>query len=100
MNPGFSGIARATLDARLVRPPARGLDVLTTLEHFAIISYLVPVDRLRPHVDPQFDVLPFREGGKTCGLVSVVPFVDVDFRFARLPFLRFRFAQTNYRLYV
>ncbi|HEX8796536.1 MAG TPA: DUF2071 domain-containing protein [Polyangiaceae bacterium] len=94
------GTARARLDARLARPRAQGLDVITTLEHFAIVSYLVPVDRLRPHVDPQFEVVPFRERGETCGLVSVVPFVVVDFRFARLPFLRFRFAQTNYRLYV
>lgn len=91
---------RSTLDARLARPPARGLDAVTTLEHFAMVSYLVPLDRLRPHVDPQFEVVPFRDRGQTCGLVSVVPFVDVDFRFAALPLLRFRFAQTNYRLYV
>src|SRR4029077_18592425 len=39
-------------------------------------------------------------GGGACGLVAVVPFFDYDFRFCRLPFVRFRFAQTNYRLYV
>ena len=33
--------------------------------------------------------------------LSAVPFVDVDFHFARLaPFAKFRFAQTNHRVYV
>jgi uncharacterized protein YqjF (DUF2071 family) len=93
-------LARTTLDARLVRAQARWLDVLTSLEHFALVSYAVPIERLRPHIAPELEIFTLRDEGRTCGLVSAVPFVDVDFRFAALPFLRFRFAQTNYRVYV
>jgi uncharacterized protein DUF2071 len=88
------------LAARLVRPTARGIDVITNLRHFALVSYLVPIERLQGYVDPAFEVVPFTADGVTGGLLSVVPFLDVDFRFARLPWLRFRMGQTNYRLYV
>ena len=90
----------AILDQRLARPAARGIDVITSLRHFSLVSYLVPIARLRPYVDPAFEIAPFTLGGVTGGLLSVVPFLDVDFRFARLPFLRFSMGQTNYRLYV
>ncbi len=90
----------ALLAARLLRPPLGWLDVTTSLRHFAIISYLVPLERLRPHVNPQFGIVPFTVDGRKYGLLSVVPFLDQDFCFSRLPWLRFRFGQTNYRLYV
>ncbi len=85
----------------LTCPPVRGRDVKATLEHFAIVSYAVPPDRVRPYVDPQFDLdcFPGTEG-EPLVWVSMVPFEDQDFRFAAMPWLRFRFGQTNYRTYV
>ncbi len=88
------------LAARMTRPLARGIDVITSLRHFALVSYLVPFERLRPYVHPAFDIATITVGGVTGGLLSVVPFLDVDFRFSSLPFLRFSMGQTNYRLYV
>ena len=38
--------------------------------------------------------------GAERGLVSAVPFRDLDFRFQFAPWLRFAFGQTNYRAYV
>ncbi len=99
-NPSPPADFHALLAARLARPVARGIDVITSLRHFALVSYLVPIARLRPYVDPAFEIAPFTVDGVTGGLLSVVPFLDVDFRFARLPFLRFSMGQTNYRLYV
>ncbi len=85
----------------LTRPPVSGRDVLATLEHFAIISYAVPADRVRPHVHPGFDLDCFPgSDGRPLVWVSMVPFEDQDFRFVALPWLRFRFGQTNYRTYV
>ncbi len=91
---------RALLDQRLVRPRPRGIDAITSLRHFALINYLVPVPQLQRIIHPAFTVVPFSVDGISGGLLSVVPFYDVDFRFARLPLLRFRMGQTNYRLYV
>lgn len=88
-------------DDLLTRPPVAGRDVVTNLEHFAIVSYAVPVQRVRPLIDPRFDLDRFPgAGGEPSVWVSMVPFEDQDFRFAALPWLRFRFGQTNYRTYV
>jgi len=78
------------------------LDVRSKLLHFALINYAVPIDRLRPHIpEAHFEIVPFEIGGQTCGLLSVVPFLDDDFHYARLaPFAKFRFGQTNHRVYV
>lgn len=78
------------------------MDIRSTLLHFALINYSVPIERLRPHLPSErFDIVPFSIGGRRCGLLSVVPFLDDDFRFVKIaPFLKFRFAQTNHRLYV
>lgn len=87
--------------AMLTRPPLRGRDVEATLEHFAIVSYAVPPDRVRPHVHPAFDLDCFAgQQGEPLVWVSMVPFKDQDFRFAAARWLRFRFGQTNYRTYV
>ena len=37
-------------DDLLTRPTVSAFDVEATLEHFAIVSYAVPPDRVRPHV--------------------------------------------------
>jgi Uncharacterized conserved protein (COG2071) len=85
----------------LTRPALGGLDVISSLEHFAIITYAVPPERLRPHVDSRFDLdcIPGLDG-EPRALVSMVPFEDRDFRFVRCPWPRFRMGQTNYRAYV
>ena len=45
--------------------------------------------------------MEFEIGGERQAMLSVVPFVDADFCFYRLfPWLKFRFPQTNHRVYV
>jgi uncharacterized protein YqjF (DUF2071 family) len=88
-------------DKLLARPPLSGIDAVATLRHFAIVSWAVDPARVRPHIHPRFEIDAFVDsptGRKT--LVSVVPFEDQDFHFAKFPWLKFRFGQTNYRTYV
>ncbi len=84
----------------LTRPIPRGLAAETTLDHFAVVTYLVDPDRLRPHLHPRFepDCITARSGSDA--LVSVVTFLDRDFRFVACPWLTRSFGQTNYRAYV
>ena len=85
----------------LTRPQAGGMDAETTLRHFAIITYMVEPERLRPFIPPRFQLACVQDaGGAEKALVSIVPFVDVDFHFVRLPWIKWRFGQTNYRAYV
>ena len=76
-------------------------DAITTLAHFAIITYMVEPAALRQHIPERFalDCIPAADGSEQA-LISVVPFVDVDFRFVGLPWPQWRFGQTNYRAYV
>jgi hypothetical protein len=93
---------RALLNRRL-RPHRDGwLDVYSTLKHFALITYALPKSRLEPHIPAdRFEIAEFDIGGERRAMLSVVPFLDVDFHFVRLfPFLKFRFGQTNHRVYV
>ncbi len=82
------------------RAPLSGLDVVTNLAHFAIVTYLVDPTLLRTQIDERFAIDTVEIDGTTCGLVSVVPFMDEDFRFVRFPFKTWEFPQTNYRAYV
>jgi len=85
----------------LTRKPPAGIDVETTLAHFAIITYMVDPAALCPHLHERFE--PYcilAPDGTAKALISVVPFLDQDFRFARLPWPTWRFGQTNYRAYV
>jgi hypothetical protein len=92
--------ATAALTRRL-RPRRPGLlDIVSELHHFALITYAVPRERLAPLVPDRFEIVELTIGGEPRALVSAVPFVDVDFRFVRMPWLRLRFAQTNHRVYV
>jgi hypothetical protein len=93
---------RTLLQRRLAVRPRRRLDVLSTLRHFALINYALPKARLEPYIPTDRYTIPeFAIGGSRLALMSAVPFVDVDFHFPGLfPFLRFRFGQTNYRVYV
>jgi hypothetical protein len=64
-------------------------------------AFAGPVERVRPHVHPAFDLDCFPgPDGEPSVWVSMVPFEDQDFHFTALPWLRFRFGQTNYRTYV
>jgi hypothetical protein len=87
--------------ARRLQPRALGfIDIVSELHHFALINYAVPRERLAPYIPDRFEIVELPIGGQPRALLSVVPFIDVDFRFVRLPFVRFRFAQTNHRVYV
>ena len=83
----------------LSRRPPRGIDVDTTLSHFAIITILVEPEIARRHLHARFELDLIEINGQEWALVSVVPFVDQDFRFTRIPWLKWRFGQTNYRMY-
>ncbi|MCA9321607.1 MAG: DUF2071 domain-containing protein [Planctomycetes bacterium] len=86
---------------RVTRPPPGGIDVEATLSHFAIITYKVDPEKLRPHVHDRFDLdCILDRDGASKALVSMVPFLDRDFRLARYPWPRSSFGQTNYRAYV
>lgn len=88
-------------DSVLQRPATGGMDVVTKLRHFALITYAVSPERVRPLVDARFELdTVMGQDGKPVMWVSVVPFEDDDFHFARLPGWNFRFGQTNYRTYV
>src|SRR5262245_29325730 len=60
----------------------------------------MPAQRVRPLVDPRFDLDTIDRGGVPHALLSVVPFEDEDFRAAAFVSPRLRFPQTNYRIYV
>ncbi len=76
-------------------------DVRSDLLHFALITYALPVERLRSHIHPRFEIQTFPIDGQLLALMSAVPFLDLDFNYYRLfPFFRWKFAQTNYRVYV
>jgi hypothetical protein len=77
------------------------MDVNTELEHFAIISYKVPIERIQHLIPKPFKLWTFLENEKEYALVSAVPFKDKDFSFYRiLKSLKFNFFQTNFRAYI
>ena len=83
------------------KPPTGWRDVEATLGHFAIVTYAVPPERVRPHVDERFELDVFvNNQGEQRVWVSAVPFEDQDFHFVGMPWPTFRFGQTNYRTYV
>lgn len=87
--------------ALLSKPVPHGLAVETTLQHFAIVTYCVDPAALRKHLHPRFEpVCLALDGGSRQALVSVVTFLDRDFRFVACPWFRASFGQTNYRAYV
>ncbi|MCA9000650.1 MAG: DUF2071 domain-containing protein [Planctomycetes bacterium] len=92
--------ARAILQRRLAPRAPGWLDIRTGLRHFALITYALPAERLRPLVHPRFEIETFHIEGQERALLSVVPFEDAGFHFRFLPWPRFRFHQTNYRIYV
>ncbi len=85
----------------LSKPVPRGLAVETTLQHFAIVTYWVDPSNLRKHLHPRFEPVCLTVDGRPRqALVSVVTFLDRDFRFVACPWIKGSFGQTNYRAYV
>ena len=85
----------------MTRPPVSSWDVVTTLRHFAIVTYAVDPERIRPQVHSRFEIDCFRDhDGAFKAWVSMVPFKVHDFRFVGAPWFKFYFGQTNYRTYV
>ena len=92
----------STLIANRITLRRSGLiDIRSDLLHFALITYALPAERLRPHIPARFDIPTFSVNDQQLALMSAVPFLDADFKFYRLaPFVKMQFAQTNYRVYV
>lgn len=82
------------------RPEPSGIDVLCKLQHFAIITYAVDPERFRGMMPRRFVLDTVNIEGQEKALISVVPFVDVDFTSAVYPFPKFTMGQTNYRIYI
>ncbi|GAC16199.1 DUF2071 domain-containing protein [Aliiglaciecola lipolytica] len=82
------------------RPIPKGIDVLCKLQHFAIITYAVPPERFNGLFPDRFKLDTVQIDGKDKALISVVPFIDVDFTSAVYPFPKFTMGQTNYRIYI
>jgi len=101
-NPYMMSIEDLRFTTRLLtKPPLRGLAVETTLQHFAIVTYWVDPSNLRKHLHPRFEPVCLAVDGRSRkALVSVVTFLDRDFRFAMCPWFKGSFGQTNYRAYV
>lgn len=92
--------SRKLKDYLIERPKPQGIDVLCSLKHFAIITYAVPADRFKGIFPERFQLDTVEIGGQEMGLISVVPFIDVDFTSAVFPFPKFTMGQTNYRIYI
>ena len=82
------------------RPKPTGIDVTCKLQHFAIITYAFPPERFSGVMPERFRLDTVFIDGQERALVSVVPFIDVDFTSAVYRFPKFRMGQTNYRLYI
>ena len=98
-----TAVAQETiLQQRLHKRPSGLLDIRSDLLHFALINYAVPKIRLQPYIPSErFEIMEFEIDGRQQAMLSVVPFVDADFCFYRLlPWFKFRFPQTNHRVYV
>lgn len=77
------------------------LDANTLLEHFALISYAVPIERIEKLIPTPFKLWTYKKAEQEYAIVSAVPFLDKDFCFPKLvPFAKFQFSQTNFRTYI
>lgn len=77
------------------------MDVRSKLRHFALVNYALPRSRLEAHIPAaHFRIPEFMIAGRPQALMSAVPFYDADFHFIHLPFAKFSFGQTNFRVYV
>lgn len=74
--------------------------MLCKLQHFAIVTYAVDVERFEGLLPTRFALDTVEISGRLKALLSVVPFIDIDFTSAKYPFPRFTMGQTNYRIYI
>lgn len=82
------------------KPSPKRIDVLCKLQHFAIITYAVDPSRFNGLFPNRFKLDTVEIDGEDKALISVVPFIDVDFTSAVYPFPKFTMGQTNYRIYI
>ncbi|MGO2129493.1 MAG: DUF2071 domain-containing protein [Pseudoalteromonas prydzensis] len=82
------------------RQAPKGIDVVCKLQHFAIITYAVEPARFAGLFPERFKLDILEINGEEKALISVVPFIDVDFTSAVYPFPKFTMGQTNYRIYI
>ncbi|WP_111979333.1 DUF2071 domain-containing protein [Algibacillus agarilyticus] len=82
------------------RPEPQGVDVICKLQHFAIITYAVDPCRFDSLLPDRFTLDTVYIDDQEKALISVVPFIDVDFTSAVYPFPKFTMGQTNYRIYI
>lgn len=82
------------------RPEPTGIDIVCGLKHFSIITYAVPAVRFEGLFPDRFKLDTVIIDGEEKGLISVVPFIDVDFTSAVYAFPSFTMGQTNYRIYI
>ncbi len=88
------------VDHKVERQPPAGMDATTKLQDFAITTYALGPERLRGLLPSRFRLDTVTIDGVEQALLSAVSFTNYEFTQAFLPFLKFRFAQVNYRLYV
>ena len=81
-------------------PKAKGIDVVTTLRDFALITYTVEPERLASELPRRLSPLTISMDGAQRALVSVVVFWNARFQLARWPSPSFNMPQINYRAYV
>ncbi len=87
-------------DVLIERPKVREIDVVCQFQHFAIITYAVTPERSAGLIPGRFRLDEVEIDGRAQALISVVPFMDVDFTSAVFPFPKFQMGQTNYRVYI
>lgn len=63
--PARRTFARTTLERRLAPRRSGLLDIVSTLRHFALITYALPRERLAPHIpDDRFEIATFDIDGR------------------------------------
>ncbi len=83
------------------KPKLRKVDIESQLKHFSIISFYVDPEVISNLIHPRFKpVIIKNKIGEQKAIFSVIPFLDNDFHFKGIKFLKFKFGQTNYRTYV
>lgn len=82
------------------RPKPRAIDVMTTLRHFALVTYTIDPDMLQRQLPLRLSPLVIDLDGQSRALLSVVLFKNANFRSAVFPSPSLDMAQINYRAYV
>lgn len=70
-----------------------------TIENFALVQHVVPVDRVRPHVPDRFELETFWEDGIEKTWISTSCFCNRQTRWGGLRYPAHDFSQTTFRTY-